>query len=498
MEKKDISDMSTVALPLELISRRQEVQPREQLHRPTITTYADLYRDDSDCLPPVIVFQDEADYVLADGFHRVEAALQAGYSQIKADIRQGTLRDAILYACGANQHGKPYSQADKRRIVTRLLEDPEWSQWSDREIARRCGVHNTFVGRLRKPLTAAKQQLKRTYRTRHGTRAKMNTRRIGHRTSSAPPSEAITDAAPQGAEDQAKEDHPHETGQNHQAPLAPPAHDPRSASDPQADDETQLPEEAEPGGGPSRDRDVQEVRSAGTPNAEPKAMDCQPESEVACADGPPEAPASRTPDPELHHLLETLASHLSDFRAQHAGAKRVVDSILTLLEGSIQQAWHILEETSPHLERDAAALDPEEIVPLEPEETLAPDDPERWDDASSSEASLAPAERSGVVATVQAFVARRCVPSDEPTSSDALMAAIQTWLDHQGHPPLADPEVCTALHQLGFKDETIGMKDGQVVNSGWQWQGLQLLPADAPDNPVDPFQDARPVLSTEV
>jgi hypothetical protein len=325
----------------------------------------------------------------------------------------------------------------------------------------------------------------------------MNTRRIGHRTSAAPPSKAITDAAPQGVADPATADHPHETGQNHQAPLAPPAHDPRSASDPQADDETPLPDEAEPDRGPSRDRDVQEVRSAGTPNAEPEATDCQPESEIAGADGPPEAPASRAPDSDLHRLLEIFAGHLSHFRAQHAGAEPVVDAALALLEGAIQQARHTLEETSQHLERDAAALDPEETVPMEPEETMVPDDPERQNDASSSEESPAPAEHSGVVATVQAFVAKRCVPSDEPTSSDALMAAIQTWLDHQGHPPLTDHEVCAALHRLGFKDETVGMQDGQVVNSGWQWQGLQLLPAEAPDNPVDPFQDARPVESTE-
>jgi hypothetical protein len=168
------------------------------------------------------------------------------------------------------------------------------------------------------------------------------------------------------------------------------------------------------------------------------------------------------------------------------------------LEEAIHQARHTLEETSPHLERDAAALDPEETVPMEPEETMAPDDLERRDDVSSSEESPAPAEPSGVVATVQAFVAKRCVPSDEPTSSDALMAAIQTWLDHQGHPPLTDHEVCVALHRLRFKDERVGMKNGQVVNSVWQWQGLQLLPADAPDNPVAPFQNARPVSSIEV
>jgi hypothetical protein len=32
-------------------------------------------------------------------------------------------------------HGLRRTNADKRRAVVRLLEDTEWSQWADREIA---------------------------------------------------------------------------------------------------------------------------------------------------------------------------------------------------------------------------------------------------------------------------------------------------------------------------------------------------------------------------
>jgi protein gp37 len=216
MEKNNISG-TTVTLPLELISRWPEVQPREELDRPTLTTYTDLYRDDSDRLPPVIVFQDGIDYVLADGFHRVEAALQAGCSQIAADVRPGTLRDAILHASGANKHGKSYSNADKRRIVTRLLEDPEWSQWSDNAIARHCGVTHEFVRRLRRSLatvasetpslsdqeklprsliTVISETPSRTYRTKHGTTTTMDTRRIGR--SNGTPAPAGGDLASPG------------------------------------------------------------------------------------------------------------------------------------------------------------------------------------------------------------------------------------------------------------------------------------------------------------
>jgi hypothetical protein len=41
----------------------------------------------------------------------------------------------------------------KRRAVSMLLQDPEWSQWSSREIARRAGVSHTFVESVRAKLT---------------------------------------------------------------------------------------------------------------------------------------------------------------------------------------------------------------------------------------------------------------------------------------------------------------------------------------------------------
>src|SRR5262245_48908975 len=84
----------------------------------------------------------------------------------------------MLYACGANKHGQPLSHADKQRVVRHLLEDAEWGQWSDREIARHCGVSHVFVAKRRKALTGNVTS-ERTYRTKHGTQATMDTAAIG-------------------------------------------------------------------------------------------------------------------------------------------------------------------------------------------------------------------------------------------------------------------------------------------------------------------------------
>jgi hypothetical protein len=50
-------------------------------------------------------------------------------------------------------HGLPLTADEKRAAVQRLLDDPEWRDWSDREIARRTGVSAPTVGRLRQALS---------------------------------------------------------------------------------------------------------------------------------------------------------------------------------------------------------------------------------------------------------------------------------------------------------------------------------------------------------
>jgi hypothetical protein len=124
-------------------------QPRAQLSHETLDDYA-LAMKAGAVFPPVVVFYDGTDYWLADGFHRVRAALLEEIGDVLADVRQGTQRDAVLYSVGANSdHGVPRNNEDKRRAVRRLLEDSEWVQWSDHTIADRCRVSQPFVSKLR-------------------------------------------------------------------------------------------------------------------------------------------------------------------------------------------------------------------------------------------------------------------------------------------------------------------------------------------------------------
>jgi hypothetical protein len=111
--------------------------------------------------PPIVLFTDGSRHWLADGFHRVLAARDAGLSEFPADVRPGTERDALLFSIACNgTHGLPRTNADKRKAVTLLLADAEWSQWSDREIARRCQVSPEIVHKVRRSASGNGCQMK--------------------------------------------------------------------------------------------------------------------------------------------------------------------------------------------------------------------------------------------------------------------------------------------------------------------------------------------------
>lgn len=168
-------------MQIEQIKLNGGTQPRESINAETVAEYADAMKAGA-TFPPVTVFYDGADYWLADGFHRVAAIKVNGGAEVEAEVKQGTRRDAILHSVGANSdHGLRRTNSDKRRAVMALLNDDEWSGWSNMEIARRCAVSESFVRKLRDS-HFAQNEVKpepRTYTTKHGTTATMNTTNIG-------------------------------------------------------------------------------------------------------------------------------------------------------------------------------------------------------------------------------------------------------------------------------------------------------------------------------
>jgi hypothetical protein len=154
-------------------------QTRAQLNQEIIDGYAEAMQEGAK-FPPIDVFWDKAVHWVADGFHRVRAAIKNGFVDIDAEIHMGTVRDCVLYSVGTNSaHGLPRTPEDKKRAVLTLVNDKEWGLWSDREIARRCNVSHTFVAKYKHEGSSLDENPVRTCTTKHGTVAKMNTAGIG-------------------------------------------------------------------------------------------------------------------------------------------------------------------------------------------------------------------------------------------------------------------------------------------------------------------------------
>jgi len=143
-----------------------------------IFSLVDALTEDAE-LDPIAVMFDGCDHWLVDGFHRYFAYKQDGREIIPAIVSPGTQREAIFASIAANSEHRalPRTRADKRKAVETLLLDPEWSQWSDRELGKQAKVDHKTVAAIRKclndfidpsvgnsPLTNSKK-----FVSRHGT-----------------------------------------------------------------------------------------------------------------------------------------------------------------------------------------------------------------------------------------------------------------------------------------------------------------------------------------
>jgi hypothetical protein len=156
----------TETLSLDSITVDEELQARASLDDGAVEEYAQGMQAGV-VFPPVVVFRDAGGTWLADGFHRFRAAQRAGLSIMRALVRAGGRRDAILHAVGANTgHGVRRTNADKRRAVTIVLSDKEWRSWNDSDIARACGVDAKTVRHRREAMFGSSEDAPRKVRRR--------------------------------------------------------------------------------------------------------------------------------------------------------------------------------------------------------------------------------------------------------------------------------------------------------------------------------------------
>lgn len=153
---------------IDLIDLSGSTQSRVESNQDKVDEYAEAMQN-GDNFPPVDLYFDGQRYWVGDGFHRIYACKSIGQTTVAAMVYQGTVRDALLHSVGANAtHGLQRTNEDKRKAVLTLLNDEEWSKWSDRKIADKTGVTHKTVSKYRSELSGEFPQTERKV-TRNGT-----------------------------------------------------------------------------------------------------------------------------------------------------------------------------------------------------------------------------------------------------------------------------------------------------------------------------------------
>ena len=168
-------------LNLDIIRLDGGTQARVALNTDVVAEYA-AHLQEGDVFPPITVFHDGSDHWLADGFHRYMANKQNGATEIECDLKTGTLEDAKLWSYGANsKRGLSMSREDKRKVILLMLQHPEWSKWTNSEIAKHIGVSGMTIGRVKAGLVydAEKEPASKKFTQKDGTVKEIKTKNLG-------------------------------------------------------------------------------------------------------------------------------------------------------------------------------------------------------------------------------------------------------------------------------------------------------------------------------
>lgn len=154
---------SAEIVPISAITYDPSLQMRASTDEATVENYAELLRE-SDHWPfasPVTLFDIGGTLVLADGWHRVEAAKRANLKCVSAHVRTGSFAEAFRFSLSANgDHGLGRSIADKRKAVESALANADYYDLSNRELAKTCAVSESFVRKVHRERHARFEHLK--------------------------------------------------------------------------------------------------------------------------------------------------------------------------------------------------------------------------------------------------------------------------------------------------------------------------------------------------
>lgn len=145
------SDDQIQEILLSEINLDRDTQIRVAMNEETVQRYFDIMEDESAFakFPPILLYRDfEGKLWLADGHHRVAAAMRRKFATTRAIVRTGTKSDAVWEAAKANgRNGLQLGRADIRRAVEMLC--AAWPDRSNVVIAETLGCDEKTVRKYR-------------------------------------------------------------------------------------------------------------------------------------------------------------------------------------------------------------------------------------------------------------------------------------------------------------------------------------------------------------
>ena len=138
---------ATVRVKLEAIQFDHTTQCRIGTDPAIVSQYAEDKRNGAQ-FPPAELYGTMERCWIGDGWHRLQADQTNGAKEVEAILHPGTRIDAFRHALKANAtHGKPRTQADKRRAVELALK--EFPELSSRQLGSLCNVSHNLVESVR-------------------------------------------------------------------------------------------------------------------------------------------------------------------------------------------------------------------------------------------------------------------------------------------------------------------------------------------------------------
>lgn len=167
MGKATTSAVETRIVPLDLIILDGTTQLRMENIDFKVWQYKQEMAEGKEFKEKPVLFTTLGEqYWVGDGHIRLLAHKQLGRKEVACEVYPGGLREAKLFACGANaSHGKKRDDATKKNQVRTLLLDPDicfdpltQHRWSNKRVAELCHVSDDFVAVVRSKLNLSEEE----------------------------------------------------------------------------------------------------------------------------------------------------------------------------------------------------------------------------------------------------------------------------------------------------------------------------------------------------